>query len=68
MKRAEEARVGVLQALGTRYEKLTTALHDTTHLHERVTAALQDLTDLHESIEEEVMFKANFSNEGVVSS
>lgn len=56
VKKAEEARVGVLQALGSRYEKLTTALHDTTHLHERVSAALQDLSNLHESIEQEVVY------------
>ncbi|KAG7154664.1 Centromere/kinetochore protein zw10-like [Homarus americanus] len=54
VKRAEEGRVGVFQALGSRYSKLTTALHDTTLLHDRVNAALRDLTNLHDSIEQEV--------------
>ncbi|KAK8726414.1 hypothetical protein OTU49_010253 [Cherax quadricarinatus] len=53
-KRAEEAREGVLHALGSRYIKLTNSLYDTSHLQESVSAALHDLTSLHDSIDEEV--------------
>ncbi|XP_045583707.2 centromere/kinetochore protein zw10 homolog isoform X1 [Procambarus clarkii] len=55
VKRAEEARVGVFQALGSRYSKLTTALHDTTQLHERVGSALEEISNLHNTIEEELV-------------
>lgn len=55
MKRAEEARVGVCQALQDRYCNLTAALQDTTHLHHRVTTALHDLEEAQCNIKNEVV-------------
>merc|ERR1712106_133178 len=54
-KRAEEARVGVCQALQDRYCNLTAALQDTTHLHHRVTTALHDLEEAQSTIKNEVV-------------
>ncbi|CAL4121290.1 unnamed protein product, partial [Meganyctiphanes norvegica] len=55
MKRAEEARVGVCQALTDRYCNLTVALQDTTHLHHRVITALKDLEEAQSNIKNEVV-------------
>lgn len=54
VRQAEEARVGVLQALGSRYVELTTAVSDTAFLQQHVDATLQSITDLHTSIDQDV--------------
>lgn len=54
VRQAEEARVGVLQALGSRYVELTSAISDTALLQQRVSSTLQNVTDLHTSIDQDV--------------
>lgn len=54
VRQAEEARVGVLQALGSRYVELTSAISDTARLQQRVESTLQNITDLHTSIDHDV--------------
>lgn len=55
VRQAEEARVGVLQALGSRYVELTSAVADTAFLHQHVNTTLQSITDLHTSIDGDVV-------------
>lgn len=54
IRQAEEARVGVLQALGSRYVDLTSAISDTALLQQRVESSLQNVTDLQTSIDQDV--------------
>ncbi|XP_050712012.1 centromere/kinetochore protein zw10 homolog isoform X2 [Eriocheir sinensis] len=55
VRQAEEARVGVLQALGSRYVELTSAISDTALLQQRVSSTLQNVTDLHTSIDQDII-------------
>ncbi|MPC08494.1 centromere/kinetochore protein zw10 homolog [Portunus trituberculatus] len=55
VRQAEEAHVGLLQALRTRYVELSSAVSDTAFLQQHVEATLHSITDLHTSIEQDVV-------------
>uniref|UniRef100_A0A0P4W4M1 Centromere/kinetochore protein zw10 homolog n=1 Tax=Scylla olivacea TaxID=85551 RepID=A0A0P4W4M1_SCYOL len=55
VRQAEEAHIGVLQALRTRYVELSSAVSDTAFLQQHVEATLHSITDLHTSIDQDVV-------------
>lgn len=54
VRQAEEARVAVVQALGSRYVEMTPAISNTALLQQRVESTLKDVNELHTAIDHDV--------------